>query len=331
LVAARIAFVSIFLEVGEGAESTILGMRTFLIFLMLLSQSSPVQSPTVEPSAEEHSISLNVNIVNVLFTVSDRKGRFVKTLPQNKFRVFEDNKAQSITHFSSETDLPLTVALLIDTSGSVGDKLVFEQKAASEFLRSTLRPGKDKALLISFDTRAHLLQDYTDDTAALGRAAEKIRAGGSTAMYDAVYLATSEKLINQAGRHILILISDGVDTFSRKSLDDVLRNAQQNDTAIYCISTNSLLKNSPRDAAIGNRALRRLAEETGGRIFLPITTDELSANFKKIDEELRSQYAITYHPNNTIQDGAFHRIRIETVDRQLRVQSRNGYFDSQNN
>ena len=129
----------------------------------------------------------------------------------------------------------------------------------------------------------------------------------------------------------MILISDGVDTFSRKSLDDVLRSAQQNDTAIYCISTNSLLKNSPQDAANGNRALRRLAEETGGRIFLPLTTDELSANFKKIDEELRSQYALTYHPTNTIQDGAFHKIRIETVDRQLHVQSRNGYFDSQNN
>jgi VWFA-related protein len=271
-----------------------------------------------------------VNIVNVLFTVSDRKGRFVTTLRGNKFRVFEDNKPQSITHFSSETDLPLTIAVLIDTSGSVGDKLVFERQAAIEFLRSILRRGEDKALLYSFETRIDLLQDYTDDVGALARAAEKIRAGGSTSMYDAVELAASTKLANQAGRHIVILISDGNDTFSRKTLDDALRSAQQSETSIYCISTNSILNNSTRDTANGNKALRRLAEETGGRLFLPVSTDELSATFKKIDEELRSQYAIAYHPVNSKQDGAFHKIRIETDDRQLHIQARNGYFAPKN-
>jgi VWFA-related protein len=175
-----------------------------------------------------------------------------------------------------------------------------------------------------------LLQDFTDDTLALGRAADKIRAGGSTAMYDAISLAATKKLANQAGRHVLILISDGVDTFSEKSLDVALQDAQQNDTAIYCISTNSILKNSTRDSTIGSKVLRRLSEETGGRMFQPLMTDELSANFKKIDEELRSQYALTYHPNNTTPNGAFHRIRIETFDKQMRVQVRNGYFDSQN-
>jgi hypothetical protein len=270
-----------------------------IVTLLLLVPAMP--TPAQEPPSAEQSISLNVNLVNLVFTVSDRKGRFVTSLSKDKFRVFEDNKPQSMASFSSETDLPLTIALLIDTSGSVGDKLVFE------------------------------LQDYTDDTRALGRAAETIRAGGSTAMYDAIYLATSEKLANQSGRHVLILISDGVDTFSRKSIEDALQNAQQNDTAIYSISTNSILKNSTRDATNGTRALRRLSEETGGRIFQPLTTDELSANFKKIDEELRSQYALTYHPNNSTQSGAFHKIRIETSDKQLRVQARNGYFDSQNN
>jgi VWFA-related protein len=306
-------------------------MRTFFTLLTLLLQIPPVQSPSVESPAADHSISLNVNLVNVVFTVFDRKGHLVTSLPKNKFRIYEDNKAQSITSFSSETDLPLSIALLIDTSGSVGDKLVFEQQAAVEFLKSTLRPGKDKALLMSFDTRAHLLQDYTDDTRALGRAAEQIRSGGSTAMYDALYLATSEKLAKKPGRHVLILISDGVDTFSNRSIDEALQNAQQNETAIYCISTNSILKNSSGDAAKGTKALRRLAEETGGRMFQPLTTYELSSNFKKIDEELRSQYALTYHPNNASQNGVFHSIRIETADRQLRVQARNGYFDSQNN
>ena len=305
-------------------------MRTFFVFLALLSQVPSVQSPTIEPRAEEETISLNVNIVNVLFTVSDRKGRFVTTLPQNRFRVFEDNKVQAITHFSSETDLPLTIALLIDTSGSVGSKLTFEQRAAIEFLRSTLRRGKDQALLITFDTGIHLLQDFTDDISALSRAAEKIRAGGSTAMYDAVYMAASGRLANQAGRHIVILISDGVDSFSRRTIDDALRGAQQSDTTIYCISTNSIMKNLSQATDKGNKALRRLAEETGGRIFLPVTTDEISSNFKQIEEELRSQYALTYHPNNEKQDGAFRKIHIETNDRQLRIQARNGYFAPRN-
>jgi Ca-activated chloride channel family protein len=305
-------------------------MRTLLMIAALLFQVPLVQSPAIEPPPEQHAISVNVNIVNVLFTVSDRNGRFVTTLPRQKFRVFEDNKAQSIAHFSNETDLPLTIAVLIDTSGSVGDKLVFEQQAAIEFLRTTLRRGKDQALLIAFDTRINLLQDFTDDIGALGRAAEKIRAGGSTSMYDAVSMAASEKLAHQTGRHVEILISDGIDTFSHKSIDDALRSAQQSDTTIYCISTNSILKNSTRDTANGNKALRRLAEETGGRLFLPVTTDELPAAFKRIDEELRSQYALTYHPGNARQDGVFHKIRIETSDRQLRVQARNGYFASAN-
>jgi VWFA-related protein len=303
----------------------------FLMIVTLLLLIPAMPTPAQEPPSAEQSISLNVNIVNLVFTVSDRKGRFVTSIPRDRFRVFEDNKPQPIATFSSETDLPLTIALLIDTSGSVGDKLVFEQQAAIEFLKSTLRPGKDRALLIAFDTRPHLLQEYTDDTRALSRAADTIRSGGSTAMYDAIYLATSEKLTGQPGRHVLILISDGVDTFSRKSIDDALQNAQQNDTAIYCISTNSILKNSTRDATNGNKALHRLSEETGGRIFLPLSTAELSGNFKKIDEELRSQYALTYRPNNATQNSAFHRIRIETADRQLRVQARNGYYTSQNN
>lgn len=292
---------------------------------VLLFQIPAVQSPAIESPAPEAGISVNVNLVNVLFTVSDRKGRFVTSLPMNNFRVFEDNKAQPITHFSSETDLPLTIAIMIDTSGSIGDKLVFEQQAAIEFLKSTLRRGQDKALLITFDTGINLLQDYTDDTNKLSRAAEKIRVGGNTSMFDAIHLASSEKLANQAGRHIAILISDGNDTFSHKSIDDALRSAQQSDTAIYSISTNSILGNSSRDTANGTKVLRRLAEETGGRIFLPLDTNELGPNFQKINEELRSQYALTYHPSAK-QDGAFHKIRIETRDRQLHIQARNGYF-----
>jgi VWFA-related protein len=303
-------------------------MRTLILAAALLAQVASVQSPQADPPEAEQTISVNASIVNVLFTVSDRKGRFVTSLPKDKFRVFEDNKIQSITQFSNETDLPLTIAILIDTSGSIGDKLPFERQAATEFLRSTLRRGKDKALLITFDTGIDLIQDYTDDASALAQAAEKIRAGGSTALYDAIHLAASEKLASQTGRHIEILISDGNDTSSRKSLAEALRSAKQSDTAIYCISTNSILKNSSSDTANGTKALRRFAEETGGRIFTPRTTDELASTFKEIDEELRSQYALAYHPNSTRRDGAFHTIRIETSDKELRIKARDGYFDA---
>jgi Ca-activated chloride channel family protein len=310
-------------------SALIYSMRTLFILSSLLLQSSP--PPVTAPPQAEHSISVNVALVNVLFTVSDRKGRFVTSLPKEKFRVFDNNKAQVITHFTSETDLPLAVALLIDTSGSVTDKVEFEREAAIGFLKSTLRRGKDKALLMTFDSRTELLHDYTDDTSALTRAAEKIRVGGGTAMYDAIYLAASEKLARQTGRRIEILISDGNDTSSRKSLDEALQAVQQSDTTIYCISTNSILKNSSRDADRGNKTLRRLAEETGGRVIIPAKTDELAAAFKKIDEELRSQYTLAYRPSQPGQDGAFHTIRIETNDRDLRIQARNGYFAPRNN
>ena len=304
-------------------------MITRAWILAFLLQLVPVQAPEPELAPPDQRLSLDVHIVNVLFTVSDSKGRFVKSLPKERFRVFEDDRQQPITQFSNDTDLPLTVALMIDTSGSVSNKLVFERQAAIEFLKSTLRPGKDKSLLYTFDTHVDLLQDFTDDVGAMAHAAEKIRAGGSTALFEAVSVA-SQKLANQTGRHIIILISDGNDTFSRKSIDDALRSAQQSDTAIYCVSTNSILKNSYQETDKGNKTLRRLAEETGGRIFLPMTTDELPANFRKIDEELRSQYALSFHPVAK-QDSAFHKIRIEANNRQLHVKSRNGYFAVKSN
>ena len=301
-------------------------MSRFLLISALLFQvpSAPA------PATAEHAISVNVALVNVLFTVSDSRGRFVTTIPREKFRVFDDNKPQVITHFSHETDLPLAVALLIDTSGSVSDKVEFERDAAIGFLKSTLRRGKDRALLITFDSKINLLQDYTDDTDALTRAAEKLRGGGGTALFDAVYVSASEKLARQDGRRIEILISDGNDTTSRKSLDDALQAAHQSDTTIYCISTNSILKNSTVDADSGNRTLRRLAEETGGRVVFPAKADDLVAAFKKIQQELRSQYVLAYHPSDDRRNGAFHRIHIETNDRQLRIKARTGYFARSN-
>jgi len=169
---------------------------------------------------DDQTISVNVDLVNILFTVADRKGKFVTNLRKDDFRVSEDEKAQMITNFSSETDLPLTIALLVDTSGSVRDKLRFEQEAAIEFFYSTLQRTKDKALIISFDSGVDLLQDFTDDPEKLADAVRKIRAGGGTSLYDAIYLAVSQKLKGQSGRRVVILITDGDDNSSRVSLTE---------------------------------------------------------------------------------------------------------------
>src|SRR5215467_7842011 len=166
-------------------------------------------------SGDDQTLSVNVDLVNILFTVADRKGKFVTNLKKEDFKVYEDEKLQTITNFSSESNLPLTISLLVDTSGSIRDKLRFEEEAAIEFFYSTLQRGKDKALVISFDSAVELLQDFTDDPEILADKIRKIRAGGGTALYDAVYLAVNKKLAGQEGRRVVILITDGDDNSSR--------------------------------------------------------------------------------------------------------------------
>jgi VWFA-related protein len=305
-------------------------IRTSLLISALVLQTPSAREPATELPQPELSISVDVDLVNVLFTVLDRKGRFVSSLSQEKFQVFDDNKPQVITHFSRETDLPLSIAVLMDISGSVREKIGFERAAAIAFLRSTIRNGTDQATLIAFDVRPYILHEYTDDIEALARASRHINAGGGTSLYRAVHWAASEKLAGQTGRRIEILISDGIDTTSHTSLDEALKAVQQSDTTIYCISTNSILKNSSQDAEKGNRVLRQLAEETGGRLFLPAKVEDLPKAFKTLNEELRAQYTLAYRPSETEWDGAFHRIRVETHDRQLFVRTRLGYFARKN-
>src|SRR5215468_5351899 len=196
------------------------------------------QNPPPEKPADQ-TLSVNVDLVNVLFTTTDKKGQFIPDLTREDFKVYEDGKPQPITNFSAETNLPLTIALLIDTSGSVRDRLRFEQEAAIEFFYSTLMRGKDRALVIGFDSGVDLIQDYTDDPEKLSKSIHSMRAGGGTSLYDAVHVATSEKLAGQSGRRIMVIISDGDDNSSRTSLTEVLENVQRNDVVIYTISTNS--------------------------------------------------------------------------------------------
>jgi VWFA-related protein len=290
--------------------------------------SAPSSLSTAPPArpADDQTISVEVNLVNILFTVADRKGKFVTNLRRDDFRVFEDDKAQTITNFSSESNLPLTIALLVDTSGSIRDKLKFEEEAAIEFFYTTLQRGKDKALVISFDSGVDLLQDFTDDAEKLADKIRKIRAGGGTAMYDAVYLAINQKLAGQEGRRVVILISDGDDNSSRVSLTETLESAQRNDVTVYGISTNSTAFFGSKEQERGDKTLKRLAEETGGKAFFPLKIQDLASSFLDIHDELRSQYQIGYRPTNARMDGTFRRIRVDVSDKRFRARAKTGYY-----
>jgi len=271
------------------------------------------------------NLVVNVELVNVLFTVMDRKGKLVTDLDKSNLKLYEDNKLQTITNFSRETDLPLTIALVIDTSTSIRERFKFEQEAAIDFLYRTLRPKKDKALLVTFDSAIELVQDYTDNPEVLSKAIRQIRPGGGTKMLDAIYLACQEKLKSELGRKILILISDGDDNLSLETLASTLEMAQKSDVAIFAISTNSsgfFAITAPK----ADKILKRLAEETGGRAFFPFKAEDLSASFQDIGAELRSQYSLAYRSSNPGRDGSFRSIKIETDRKNLKVKARKGYY-----
>jgi Ca-activated chloride channel homolog len=309
----------------------------FLSLALLLAITAGAQSQAPVLPRQDDPLIVNVDLDDVLFTVADNKGKLITDLTREHFRVYEDNKLQDITTFTSETNLPLTIALLVDTSGSIREKLKFEQEAAIEFFYSTLRKGKDKALVISFDSGVDLLtkdaggpgEDFTDDPEKLADAVRKIRAGGGTALYDAVYLAVLEKLAkdtNEESRKLIILISDGDDNSSRISLTETLEVAQKSNVAIYSISTNQTAYFGSSNQERGDKTLRRMSDETGGRAFFPFKIEELAANFQGIGEELRSQYTLAYFSTNTRRDGGFRRIRIEPTDKKYKPRHRTGYY-----
>jgi Ca-activated chloride channel homolog len=318
-------------------------MKRVLIGLVLLVMASsfvnaqrgqqptpPAATPGPALSAPkpggDQTLSVDVNLVNILFTVADRKGKFVTNLKRDDFKVFEDDKMQNITNFSSETDLPLTIALLVDTSGSIRDKLRFEEEAAIEFFYSTLKRGKDRACVISFDSGVDLLQDFTDDPEKLADKVRQIRAGGGTALYDALYLGVTKQLAGQSGRRIVILITDGDDNSSRVSLTETLEAAQKNDVTIYSISTNSAAYFGSKEQERGDKTLKKFSEDTGGKAFFPLKIQDLASSFLDIHDELRSQYQIGYRTANTKQDGAFRKIRIDIADKKYKARARSGYY-----
>jgi VWFA-related protein len=274
----------------------------------------------------EDLIKVNVDLVNVYFTVCNKKGRPIRNLARDNFNVFEDGSPQVITNFSRETDVPLTIVLLIDTSGSIRYKLNFERDAENQFFYSTLRPGSDKAALYTFDTGIDLRQEYTDNVQLLTNAVGRIRAGGGTRLYDALYFVLSKAFTGREGRRGLILLTDGDDNSSRISPHEVVEAAQRNNVAIYAIGVNSLVPLPISDSNRVDRVLEMFAVETGGKAFFPHAPKQLSTYFQMITNELRSQYTIGYRSTNTNRDGTFRNIRIDVKDAYYIVHSRSGYY-----
>jgi VWFA-related protein len=273
------------------------------------------------------TIRKRVDEVNVIFTVTDKHGHFVKNLTKNDFRVVDDNKpATSIVSFSSETNLPLRVGLLIDASNSVRDRFRFEQESAIEFLNSIVRPRSDRAFIIGFDTTAEVTQDFTDNAELLSRGVRMLRPGGGTALFDAVYFACRDKLMkaqtNGPARRAIILLSDGEDNQSRVTREEAIEMAQRAEVIIYTISTNiSGVK------LRGDKVLERLADATGGRAFFPFRIQDVSNAFSEISDELRSQYLLAYKPADLKPDGRYRAIDIMAdTHKSLRVRARKGYF-----
>ncbi len=273
------------------------------------------------------TITKRVDEVNVVFTVTDKRGRFIKNLKQSDFRVMDNNMpAQSIRSFRSETNLPLRVGLLIDASNSIRDRFKFEQEAAIEFLNQIIRPRFDQAFVIGFDTTPEVTQDFTDNTEKLSKGVRMLRPGGGTAMYDAIYYACRDKIMAEdtgpvATRRAIILLSDGDDNQSRVSREEALEMAQKAEVIIYAISTNTSgikLK--------GDKVLEYFAEQTGGRAFFPFKIQEVSDAFSQIQDELRSQYAIAYKPADFQFNGKYRKIDILADNKKYKVRARKGYY-----
>jgi Ca-activated chloride channel homolog len=300
---------------------------------------NPNQTPTV--------VQIRVNLVDVLFTVLDRRNKLVPTLEKSDFKLFDDKTQQEIRYFTKQNDLPLRIGMLLDTSNSIRDRLKFEQEASTNFLFSVLRHNKDEAFIMTFDDEPQVLRGFTGDTGALRDEIFKTRAGGGTAVYDAIYDACAKQLSHpprppgdqpDVVRRVMILISDGDDNLSTHTRAEAIEMAQRTSVVIYTISTSTqwiaLSQTDPSKLADrkthlteGDQVLKNIAEETGGRAFFPYHVDDLDQSFQDIGDELRNQYSIAYSPTNATLDGRYHKIRIEIPDHKgYQVNARRGYF-----
>jgi VWFA-related protein len=289
------------------------------------SASNQVSSGSAEDGIT--TIRASVQEVNLIFTATNKHGRFKRDLKPTDLAVLDDGKPPAaVNSFRSETDLPLRVGLVLDVSGSITDRFTFEQDSAIRFFSQILRPKTDKAFVLAFDSVCTLTQDFTDDVNLLAQGIKKLTPGGGSAVRDAIHLAATEKLMKARAdgpvRRVIILISDGEDNQSRVTTAQVIEAAHRAEVTVYTISTNT-----SADFSRGDKAMRALAEETGGRVFYPNKVDDVVKAFKQIEDELRSQYALSYKPADFDADGHYRRIEIQShVDKNLVIRARKGYF-----
>jgi Ca-activated chloride channel homolog len=287
---------------------------------------APVQAAPGQNQGQ-FTIETQVNEVDLVFTVTDKHGHFIKDLRQSDFALLDDQKAPAqVYSFTQQTNLPLRVGIVIDASTSIRQRFQFEQQAATAFLLQVLKPQHDRAFVMGFDVTPDLKQDWTNNLDLLDTGISSLRPGGGTALFDAVYTACRDKLLDASRgqepvRKAMILVSDGADNQSRAYLDDAIKMCQRSETIVYAISTNT----SPtRDR--GDDVLQKISEATGGRAFFPTRIEDMPNSFADIQEELRSQYALVYKPADFIANGAFRTIYLFCLDRRYNVRARKGYF-----
>jgi Ca-activated chloride channel homolog len=281
---------------------------------------------TGQPDDIVLTIKKRVDEVNLLFIATDKHGKFVRDLNQTDFSILDDHKPpQSIANFRRETDLPLQLGLLVDTSGSVRGRFDFEQEAAVSFLQRTLRAKFDQAFVMGFNGHNQVTQGFTDDVQLLATGVHNLKDGGGTALYDAVYRACRDYLIKQPSDHpvrrAIVIVSDGEDNQSETTRAQAIEMAQRAEVIIYAISTD--------DSGLilrGDKVLQQIADATGGRAFFPYKMKDIKGSFAAIEDELRSQYVVSYHPADFDADGRYRAIEITSLKKDLQVRARKGYF-----
>ena len=304
--------------------------RMRAVATLLLSLALVCTVIAASPTQDNDTLRVSVDLVNVPFSVTDRQGRFVPGLTAKDFLVQEDGRRQEIRNFAGENELPITLALLVDTSPSVRPVFDQEKTTAKAFLESIIRT-EDLALVIAFDRAVTLVQDYTENVRLLHRAIDDLEIGGGTSVYDAVYLASKE-LESEAGRKAIVLISDGEDTTSKLRFDEALRAALDSDAIIYSISNNTgstfpYFRRGRGGYGRGDlNTLRRFSSETGGATFVVNNETTFAKVFEQIARELRSQYSLGYLSTNSVRDGKFRQIKITARDSSYTVRARRGYY-----
>jgi VWFA-related protein len=288
-------------------------------------QQAPTNEQTPASNEPITTIKVQANEVNLIFTVTDKKGRFITGLKRENFGLLDNGRPPlSVLHFYQQTNLPLRVGIMLDTSSSIRQRFQFEQDSAIEFLLQILHRN-DRAFVMGFDIQTDIEQDFTNNVDLLNQGIRRLRPGGGTALFDSLYKTCRDQMLTlqeeNAVRRALILVSDGDDNYSRVQESDAIKMCQRAGTIVYTISTNI----SPSKDK-GDETLRAISEATGGQPFYPTKLEDVAVGFRNIQEELRSQYALVYRPADLKQDGAFRTIYLQALDPRYKVRAQKGYF-----